>query len=344
MKVYYTPSIFCRGKGPRGWAQKVNWQFEHAGMQRYIPVIYRFPKGIVFDVITPLDEAKLHEFYEKYGTDDEKLTPLQKRCVEQENPYQAVPVMEIWINGKRVESGYSSSGSAYIPWARQDDDLASVRKAYSRILKDATCFGCERFCVAYPEAGSRFQELLRFLRMEKVTNMKISTRPMDWFTPLDISFEMSLEDCRREVFFKHPVTGISHTLYFQNAELVEIPMGKDRNRSLFIMQSMYEIEPALPQGDTLQFNSSIQYTEPPKDRFSPVAVAASSIGIIGGASGPTVVSVTQRDKGKNMPQGLHGLPLYTCVSVPTFQKEDTYKFVLEGISSIKHDKSEYILK
>ncbi|WP_454054895.1 hypothetical protein [Clostridium sp. Marseille-Q7071] len=63
MKIYYNSSMWNRGKGICGLTQRVNWQFEFGGTKRYIPVIYRFSKGIVFDIITILDETKLHEFF-----------------------------------------------------------------------------------------------------------------------------------------------------------------------------------------------------------------------------------------------------------------------------------------
>ncbi|MFZ5643485.1 MAG: Na+-transporting methylmalonyl-CoA/oxaloacetate decarboxylase subunit beta [Bacillota bacterium] len=339
MKIYYNSSLWSKGKGLHGLAQKIYWQFEYAGSKRCIPVIYRFTKGVVFDIITFLDEVKLREFFEKYEAIEETLTPLQRRCAEQEHPYQAVPVKEIWINGRRTESGYSSSSTVSIPWAQQDDGLILVRKAYSSILKDTACFACERFCVPYPKTDSKTQKLLRFLRLDKVNSIKLSTYPVQWFSPLDIHFEMSAKESQKVVCFRHPITGITHTLYFQSAELVEMPLGVDGNRSFYAMHLMYEIEPDLPQGDTLQFNSSIQYTEPSEDRFNPTAT--SSIGIIGGADGPTAIFVSPAGEEKNVPRGLHGLLLHNCFSIPSFQKDDTSHFVLEGINTKKCDGKEY---
>lgn len=37
MKVYYSNSLWCKGRGLWGWPQRVNWQFEYAGAKRYIP-------------------------------------------------------------------------------------------------------------------------------------------------------------------------------------------------------------------------------------------------------------------------------------------------------------------
>ena len=343
MIVFYNSSLWSKGKSLPGLPQRTNWQFEYAGTKRCLPVIYRFPKGIVFDVITFLDKAKVQSFFEKYDTIEQKLTSLQRRCAEQEHPYQSVPIKEIWINGKRVKNGYSASSTLSIPWAQQHDDLALVRKADASILKDTACFACERFCVPYPETNSRTQQLLRLLRLGRVNNLKLSTYSVPWFSPLDIHFEMSTKEDEKVICFKHPVTGITHTLYFQVADVWEIPLGPGDNRSFYAAQSIYEIDPALPQGDTLQFNSSSQYREPPtdpsEDKYAPIA--ASSIGIIGGADGPTAVFVAAKDKEEAVTCGLHGLPLHSCFAVPVFHKKDIYHFVLEGINIKYLDGQEY---
>ncbi len=339
MKVYYNSSLWSRGKGVYGLPQRINWKFEYQGTKRCIPVIYHFPKGIVFDIITFLEEEKLCEFFKKYEAVEESLTQLQKRCAEQEHPYQTVSIKEIWINGKPVEGGYSSSSSMSISWEPQNDEMTLVEKAYSSILKDTSCFGCARFCVPYPETNSKIQKLMRFLRLGRVNSLKISTYPAQWFSPLDIHFEMSADEEEKELCFKHPVTGITHTMYFQSIERAKVPFGTDINRSIYTTQLMYEIEPALPQGDTLQFNSSIQYTETLEDDFSPNAT--SSIGIIGGACGPTSIFLSSTGKEKNLSCGLHGLPLYICFSVPSFQQEDTVRFIIEGINTQSYDSKEY---
>lgn len=345
MKVYYNCSLWCKGKGLWGWAQRTNWEFEYAGAKRYIPVIYRFSKGIVFDVITLLDEEELREFFKKYeAIEQEKLVPLQRRIIEQEHPYQAVTIAGIWINGNQVESGYSSSSAMSIPWLEQDKELLPLRKAYSHILKDTTCFACERYCVPYPEAASKLQKLLRFLRLARVNQIKLSTYPMQRFYLLDIHFKMVEDEKEKEINFNHPVTGTKHKLYFQNAEIIQIPVGVGPNRELNIMQLMYEVEPALPQGDYLQFDSSIEYMEKPKilnDRYIPDSAA--SIGIIGGADGPTSIFISSKGNGKNARGGLHGLPLHSCCSVPSFEKERTWHFHLEGINTKHQDSKEFIL-
>ncbi|MFY9218301.1 MAG: Na+-transporting methylmalonyl-CoA/oxaloacetate decarboxylase subunit beta [Tepidanaerobacteraceae bacterium] len=346
MKVYYNSSLWSKGRGLWGWPQRVNWQFDYAGAKRYIPAIYRFSKGIAFDVITILDEEKLKKFLERNEiAEGKELSPLQKRLIEQEHPCQDLAISRIWINGKQVLGGYSSSYRICIPWLEQEEALKPVRRAYSFILKDSTPFACQRYSVPYPETDSKYQKLLRLLRLEKVKSIRLSTFPVQRLYPLDIRFKMSAGEREKEIHFIHPVTGTQHKLYLQNASSIKVPLGEALKRDLYIMQAMYEIEPALPQSDSLQFDSSFQYTEEPEvlgDIYSPSAVA--SIGIIGGADGPTSIFISSKESGKTVPCGMHGLPLHSCYSVPSFQKENASLFHLEGINTILYDSEEFNLQ
>lgn len=99
----------------------------------------------------------------------------------------------------------------------------------------------------------------------------------------------------------------------------------------------------MPQGDNLQFGSSIDKSLAiTDDKLMPASSA--SMGIIGGADGPTSILISSKEDEKPQPQGLHGLPLHSCYSVPSFQKEDTFHFVLEGINIKYCDSKEYIFQ
>jgi hypothetical protein len=335
IKVYYSSSLWTKEKGSPGIPQRVNWKFEYNGTKCYIPTIYRFSEGVVFDILTIIDEKKLREFIDKYETTENIMTPLQRRCAEQEHPYQSIPINEIWINGTKVDAGYSSSSSLSIPWAEQGDELSLIRNAYSHILKD-TSFACQRYCVPYPQAASKLQSLLRLLRLSKIKSIKLSTSSVHRFIPIELSFEASLKEGSKELCFKHPLTGEAHTLYFQSFELIEMPLQD--NSSMYMLQALYEIEPALSKGQALQFNSSTQYMKAPVDRFSP----ASSIGIIGGAFGPTSIILSSKNTDNAINLGLHSLPLHHCLSVPEFRNKDSYTFILEGINAPYCEGKEYL--
>lgn len=125
---------------------------------------------------------------------------------------------------------------------------------------------------------------------------------------------------------------------------MELPIKAENNYNLHYMLSMYEIEPALPQGETFQFGSSVQYNElkPLVDnKFSPMAT---SIGIIGGADGPTSVFISSKGKEKSIHRGLHGLPLHNCLSIPSFEKEQNFLFHLEGINTKHYEGKKYTLQ
>lgn len=330
MNIYYNSSLWNREEEEVcGLPQATNWQFEYAGTNRYIPVVYRFAQGIAFDIITILDETKVGQFIEKYKTVEETLTPLQQRCLEQEHPYQAVPIKEVWINERQTESVYSFSEAVSVPWKRQDEALTLVQKTYSSLLKNTSCFAYQRYCAAYPKTNSKSQILRSYLRLGSVDNLKLITFPRQWFFPLNIRFAMSGDRMQKELSFLHPVTKIKHTLYFRSSKMMEFPFETGENNSLYVVQALYEIDPVLPQGDTLNFGCSTQYTESP-DKFGSAFAAA--ISITGGVDSPTAHPISC---------GMHGLSIHSCFSVPSFEKNNVFHFVLEGVNTKYSDGKEH---
>ncbi len=328
MKVYFNSSLWSRGQGLPGKKQLVNWQFNYDGAERHIPAIYRFAGGVVFDVLTILEEARIYAYLEKYEAREGKLTARERRVAEQENPYQAVPIQQIWINGRQVGGDYSSSTALYIPGWRENDELDAMRYAYRWILQDRPCFACERFIVPYPKAESLVQALLRRFRLDKVRSLKLVTRPVSRLIPLGKTF--FVKDKEEEIKFTHPESGVEHSLHVQRAGDLEIPIGDHR---LFITQAMYAIHPSLPEGETLSFDSTMQVHRPSSgDEFVPHSAAA--IGIIGGADGPTSIFVGGQGPS---PAGQH-----RCFSVPSLQKEEAACFKLEGINCRYLASQEYI--
>ena len=330
MKVYYNSSLWDKSKGIPGRSQKINWEFEENGLRRIIPTIYHFSKGIVFDLITIIDEGEFRRFYDKYKNIEEDLEPLEQCIVEQEHPYQTMDIKEIWINGIKVEEGHSSSGSLYISWLEGQDELAVVKEAYSHILKNTSCFGCSRYLVPYPKKHHKIGEKLGLFHLSKIDEIKLITYPIKKLYPLDINFEMSVEENLKEISFIHPITGIEHTLYFQNPEVLEI-------QGLYFIQSMYEIEPELAEGSNLQFDSSIHYGG--MSIVDTDSSSAASIGIIGGANGATAILIAGKDKEANY--GQKGLPLHNALSMPSLERQDVYKFILEGINIRIGESEEY---
>jgi hypothetical protein len=165
--------------------------------------------------------------------------------------------------------------------------------------------------------------------------------PVKEFSPLNITFQLSDKVREKEIEFEHPKTGIIHRLYFQNPEPVEIPMKAKKNQSIFVVNVNYEIEPALSEGDTLKFENGVKNKELINGEFNSGLAAA--IGIIGGASGPTAIFHGTSNNDEMRKLGVKGLILHNCFSIPSFRKEDTWEFHIDGIQLHKSDIEEYIL-
>jgi hypothetical protein len=341
MKVHYTSSLWSEEKGACGSIQKTNWQFEHLGLKRCIPCIYHFRDGIVFDLLTLLDTDKLKACFEKYAKIEDKLMPIERQCAEQEHPYQEMNIHEIWIDGHKIEEGYSSTAATSMPFARENSELLPVQKAYRSILDETVCFNCHRFCVPYPKTGSAMQKLLRALHLGRINTLKLITHEQRRFYPILLRFTLSDEDSRKTVGFVHPVTKRTHNLYLQLDEAIEIPQDGDGKQPFYSFAASYEIEPPLQQNERLQFDSSISYTLQQTDDFLPTA--SSFIGIIGGADGPTAIFATEKGV-NNTPCGSHGLLLHTCFSTITLEKSQTAHFIIQGLDTKTGDSVIYKFK
>ncbi|MGE5496368.1 MAG: hypothetical protein ACM3S4_13815 [Burkholderiales bacterium] len=130
------------GKGRRGRRQAAGWSFEYAGMRCVIPAVYRFPGGVVFDILSFADKAELAEYISRCESAEEKLTPSERRCAEQENPFKAVSIREIWLNDTQRLGDISYSHAASVPWARQYEAFKPLRRAYRRYIGKTQPFAC----------------------------------------------------------------------------------------------------------------------------------------------------------------------------------------------------------
>lgn len=324
MKVYYNSSIWGQAQGLAGRPQKINWEFESQGLRRIIPIIYHFSQGIVFDLITIINEREFQSFYEKYKDIEEDPRPMEEKLMEQEHPYQEIGIRDIWINGARVETGYSSSSLLFTPWNREegmDSKGTTIRQAYSPILENTSTFNCTRYKIPYPSGRSKNDKLLASLHLARIEEIRLATYPKTRFYPLNREFEMGLGDNIRKTNFIHPRTGINHKLYFQNPQAFEL-------EGLYFLHALYEIEPELAKGSKLEFDSSIQYKS--IDTNGAGSSSAATIGIIRGADGATSIFVGKGDQVTE--QGQNKLALYPALSRPSLEKQDRFRFLLEGIN------------
>lgn len=336
MKVCFDTNFWHRGKGRRGRRQAAGWSFEYAGMRCVIPAVYRFPEGIVFDILSFTDEAALREYIKRYESAEEKLKSSERRCAEQEHPFKAVPIQEIWVNKTPVLGGISYSHAISVPWARQCESLQTLRRAYSRYIGYERPFACQRVRACYPKSARSKEKLLRLLLPGSIKSLRFSVSAMQWFYPLNIRFELPAGSAGTQIEFTDPATKQTHILYIGETETTQFPIMPGVSRRLHATLATYEISPELPKGSSLVFNSSIASgaaIDREKTFSADEEPGAAAIGIIGGADGPTAIFVGTKEN--RYPKGPHGLLLHTCFSQPSFNESATPTFHLEGLNATR---------
>lgn len=133
MNVYYDSSLWCVKESSKKQAgeckckQKINWAFDYLGQKCYVPYVYRFKKGIVFDVVTPISDESFSAYIEKSKTIDFS-DEGQRRKLEEEHPYQPIHVYEIWINDEKIERRNGSSSNLYSPLQYDDSSINYTKK------------------------------------------------------------------------------------------------------------------------------------------------------------------------------------------------------------------------
>ena len=335
MKVYYQSNFWTkRNKGHAGRTVKSDWRFFYAGREYRIPAVYCFRKGVTFDIIGILDTQQVRRFFERYGECENRLTQKEIRRAELENPNQPPPMHELWINKSKAETGWNSCDATYIPWAPDTHaPLSVIRDEFTFLQGEDICFSCTRVHVPYPKG------IKRFLLTPKLLGLRFTLRKTEQLLPLDIQFDLNMgQESGRTLVFRHPLTGQAHQLYFgemMQMDLSERSVGAPFPVPPYFTQITYEIDPALPEGDRLDFMDTNYKCA------SAAGSGACSIGIIGGADGPTAIFVSGSPDTMETPKGAHGLPLNVFCSMPAWQPVDSLHMELNGIHTKQNEAAEF---
>lgn len=338
MNISYDSSLWAKGNDFYGVPQKTNWQFTHLGLTRCIPCIYRFQKGIVFDLLTYLDEDAMKVYYDTYKDIQQDLTKAQQCDAERNSPCKEVEIGELYINGTKMER-FSSSSMVVTPFAHNGEEVLALQKHYQKELGNTTYFQWRRFKVPYPPTYSLREMVLRSYHINKINSLQIITRDTQYLYEVDESIGISLESPNKVLRFESPIDGITYTLYFQREEEVQIPY-KDDMENLFSVRVLYEIQPDLPQNHKLIFDTNMDYQEKPENDFAPQGT--SSIGIIGGSFGPTAIFYEGKEAA-DVPRGRHNLPLHSCFSKIKIGAKGEAQICLKGVQCTMKDSNSYTL-
>lgn len=302
IKVYYDASIWDReilhkqGMKP-GIKQKVDWRFNYLEREYIIPYIYRFSKGIVLDIVTPLGEEEIQTFIKKYEhLNEEELSISQEEQIEMDRPYKYIEPRQVWINGECTTRGWSSTSAVLLPFQDEDESMLRIKEAYRDVLKSYEFFSCQRICIPYPNNIRGYKRIRHFKRGDQIKSLKFTTHKQYRTYPIDESFTLTKLKPEIDISFTHPITGEIHKIEFKWEEQIEIPFPKAEIRKVYGEMASYRITPLLGEEEYLEFDQSMQFKQRKISTQKYVPESTGSIGIIGGASGPTSVFIA---KGKD---------------------------------------------
>lgn len=295
-KVYFEGGFGGRHSGHDrpGREIAVNASFDWGGRIWHIPAVYSCGKGLVVDFCVEVDPGALWAFLEKWRPRWEggrALTPEEQDQQMAENPTTVDFRSRAIVNGKEMRSR-SGCGCAWTPmflreeyergqYSQQDWESVWLMEHYGLDAELGWVFWRQSFPWA-TKARPKLKTLSLALEQEK------KAVPGPRFT---------VSGNGDSVEFVHPVTGERHTLRVLEYENQEIDMSRMRDECEYpanCTAMSYVVEPELPQGeltvrDCAQGDSPRAKVKPERDGFAYLPVAMCSVGVIGGADGPTAV-------------------------------------------------------
>ena len=279
---------FWGGDGKPGKEVSIRRHFFWDSEKWYIPAAYICDEGLVLDYCMEADPEEVKAFIDKWDLLNEErnhYTLEQQEQMEREHPLNADFYGKITCNWQGLQAGHSC-GVTWLPAScvpekmRQDDTAKDILTHYG--LEETKGWAFHRW--SYPWSETAVQDLYALvLRLER--------------QPENIAGQHFMAPSVGEsITLIHPLTGETYTLTVHELEQQELPerLFPDANmeypRHLFTM--CYSLEPDIT-GRGFLIQDCDHGDKPRRKRKDLVetAACAATIGVIGGADGPTAVFV-----------------------------------------------------
>ena len=297
-KVFYQDSLYGHfGRDHAGKEIAVNKSFTWGNEEWLVPSVYFCGKGLVVDMFKKVSVDSFREFAEKFGLDEnsdcDDFSDEQQAEIEAENPLHSDISASIQFGGRKSDMEFSSSDCWNPLFPYSGDAAEALLDRYG--LDKSFCWLAVR--ISIPWRGRRPKEsdsLTLRLRAEKI--------PVP-----GAHFKAKCPGDKTD--FINPVTGEKHTLTVTAVEQQKFSklLHIDGKEPPLCTIMDYEISPEIPM-DEISVNDCSK-PEKPRGILAPRGKAASAIGIIGGADGPTVI-VTSSESGRTACSSLHYEPQY----------------------------------
>jgi hypothetical protein len=312
-KVFYQGSLYGHfGRDRAGKEIEINKSFLWGGESWLVPSVYVCGKGLVADILKSVSVEDFRAFAEKFGLDENSdcdgFSDEQQAEIEAENPLNSDIFASIQFGGRKSDMEFSSSDCWNPLFPDSGDAAEALLEKYG--LDKSFCWQITR--VSIPWRGRK---------PKKISSLSLRLRA-DRLRVSDMHFKAERPGDRTE--FTNPATGKTHILTVTDIERQKFSkprhIGEKEPPLCTIMN--YDISPKIPR-DEISVNDRSE-PEKPRGILAPRGKAASAIGIIGGADGPTVI-VTSSVSGRTACSSLYYEPEYEpdwCMVFYKKPKED----------------------
>lgn len=291
-KVTYDGGLWGQ-QGRAGKEIPVNKEFEWDGQRWLVPAIYACGKGLVMDICMEAEPDGIRTFIEKWDLlheDEHHYSNEEMRRMEQEHPLNIDFRPHVILNGKPLRNEHGS-GEVWIPVSCLADGIQCERDSLRALehygLDTSKGWMIRRCSFAWATAKKPKIKSLTLTLERELTDI-----PGIRFVAPAVGESIS---------FTHPVSGTEHTLTVCEYEQNELNAHHFRDTGMEYPTHhhamSYSLAPDLPNRSFMirdcADGDSPRIKNPNPNEFAPVCIgSAASIGIIGGADGPTATFVT----------------------------------------------------
>lgn len=339
-KVTFDGPFFCyqKNREPAGKPLPFSGEFHWAGRRWLVPGVYSCPKGLVVDLCMEVDPEELRAVRDKWHltpeNDDESHFSREKQMrLEAENPFHFSYTPQAVVNGKPLDRNHGW-GVAYAPFEDVVGTELEAQWVVDHYQMDKTkAWYLQRWSFPWGKPEKGWRGFLERLGVRKLFTLSLRLQGEPASVP-GVPFQAG--DPGEKVQLLDPVTGENYTLTVveNKPQTLEMSFPEGWEFPNHCRELTYTLDPEPPKG----YLTLRDRDEGDRHRMgSPVGLRkaikgseAASIGIIGGADGPTAIFVSTKRESQSQVHGaassFHFQPVEEVTWLPVFHKktaEDT---------------------
>lgn len=282
-----------------GLSVSVQKHFEYGGFRWVFPRLYLCEEGIVLDICREYDASEFKAFYEKWADKIETLSPAEQEQITKENPMNFLCDLCLYLDGKKLQGG-GWSGTGWQPiFPEQNGSMSEQLMEEYGLSRDS---GWYMYRAKFPYQAEVYASLINDSNLPKRLTLQVAARKEQIYFDTRITTEVDCEPFSMEM--KHPLTGETHQFFvgacsaesFDNIppQLTQDMIIPEKNCVL-----VYAVAPELPAEEVFCVQDESPSDTPIPKENGKSDKAASAIGIIGSADGPTSIFLAENIGGKS---------------------------------------------